>query len=654
MNNEWKNNWKGNNIGGSISTVASGATSILSNALNSAQIEDTSNITNQIQDTASAQFNYGDFDAVQNAFNPYALNPEISASDIRGMSTGAKLGSFGKGIASGAMTGSVLGPWGTIGGAIVGGAASILGIARGNNKAARKAEQLNESAKLANDTYTNNYINNINNISQGMFNRAAINVASEGGSIKSRHPKYRGFNNAFAYGGDLALSGDFSNGVTIVDEGGSHEENKFGGVLMGVDENGVPNLVEEGEVIWNDYVFSRRNRPTKSQLREVLLNPRYEGKTYAEIAKLIQKESSESPFDPISKNTLENNMGRLMMAQEQTRYNKGIGKSNKFAPGGDLNPDIVIPYRQTMPQFDNKAYAMNTGNSIQKAYNNLILDNIINHTANAPVNIDNDYNVGDIDFSGLDTSVKKARIPRQSSNVFNSAEFLRYWPAVQSGIQTISDAAGWSNKIDYSNPNLIRNANRGIRNVSTRPVGNYVGYTPIDTNYMQQQIANLGLATQRGMLNASSGNRNAAIAGLAALNNNITSQFGEAYRQAIINNANLKNSATQINAGINTHNSQLGLQADARNQAADIERANNTIREAMLRDQSESAWSQARSQNITNFGNNIGNVGRDSFNNRLSFDYLRALGLEDQYKNYVMRGRRLSRDGGPLHIKLDF
>ena len=50
--------------------------------------------------------------------------------------------------------------------------------------------------------------------------------------------------------------GDFTNGVTFIDEGGSHEENPYQGIQIGVDPEGAPNLVEQGEVVYDDYVFS--------------------------------------------------------------------------------------------------------------------------------------------------------------------------------------------------------------------------------------------------------------------------------------------------------------------------------------------------------------------------------------------------------------
>lgn len=62
-----------------------------------------------------------------------------------------------------------------------------------------------------------------------------------------------------AFGGDLMTSGaDWDTGITIIGNGGTHEENPMEVIQMGMDAQGIPNLVEEGEVIFNDYVFSNR------------------------------------------------------------------------------------------------------------------------------------------------------------------------------------------------------------------------------------------------------------------------------------------------------------------------------------------------------------------------------------------------------------
>ena len=115
---------------------------------------------------------------------------------------------------------------------------------------------------------------------------------------------------------NFATGGDLNNGVTLINEGGTHEQNPLQGVPMGMDAQGVPNLVEEGEVKFDDYIFSNRIVADDKSLGISGLPERYKGKTYADIAKKLQKESSERPNDPISKKGLEESMSRLTQAQE--------------------------------------------------------------------------------------------------------------------------------------------------------------------------------------------------------------------------------------------------------------------------------------------------------------------------------------------------
>jgi hypothetical protein len=65
--------------------------------------------------------------------------------------------------------------------------------------------------------------------------------------------------NGFAFGGDMQSNfADFPTGLTHINAGGSHEANPNDGIQLGVDPEGTPNLVEEGETVYNDYVFSNR------------------------------------------------------------------------------------------------------------------------------------------------------------------------------------------------------------------------------------------------------------------------------------------------------------------------------------------------------------------------------------------------------------
>lgn len=136
-----------------------------------------------------------------------------------------------------------------------------------------------------------------------------------------------------AFGGDLMTHGaDFSNGMVFIGNGGSHEENPFEGVPIGVDPEGVPNLVEEGETIFNDYVFSKRLNVPKAIREKYKLRGTKE-MSFAEASKQLAKESEERPNDPISERGMQALMADLASAQESV---KGEQQARQFAHGGRL------------------------------------------------------------------------------------------------------------------------------------------------------------------------------------------------------------------------------------------------------------------------------------------------------------------------------
>lgn len=131
-------------------------------------------------------------------------------------------------------------------------------------------------------------------------------------------------------GGNLQSNGgDFPTGLTHINTGGTHEESPYQGVPMGQDSNGTPNLVEENETIYNDYVFSARltvpeiSKPSNGeefqQWEKVL--KKYQGKTFAEASKKAEKDSGvdERPNDPIAKRGFESVLEILAQSQEQVR-----------------------------------------------------------------------------------------------------------------------------------------------------------------------------------------------------------------------------------------------------------------------------------------------------------------------------------------------
>ena len=373
---------------GNIGSFAGGMSGVISSTVDAyktnSSMMDTSKIEDEIDDNSGQNLNYDDFDSLMSAYNSY--NPsrtDYTDYGLRNKSVGSEILSTVGNTANAALSGmaATKSPYGALFGLAALGsgiAGSIVGV--GNRE--DKAYDLNIAAERANDAYRRNFSNNAGNIRNSMFNKSALNIAAYGGNIspyvksrlimksfkmKPRKMKYGGFGNYYAYGGDM--TGDWSNGITLINNGGTHEQNPYSGVPLGFDANGTPNLVEEGEVVFNDYVFSNRLKPTKKQLSYVKLPEKYEGKTFAEIAKVIQTESENNPLDPISKNTLVDGMTKLMSIQEDKRRQKAIAKARKEIsemPDDELAQFINQSFGS--PEMQDEQQAINIMNQNPRAY----------------------------------------------------------------------------------------------------------------------------------------------------------------------------------------------------------------------------------------------------------------------------------------------
>lgn len=148
----------------------------------------------------------------------------------------------------------------------------------------------------------------------------------------------RNFGGRKAFGGDLNTYGStYNGGLEYIDNGGTHEQNPFNGVPMGTDRNGTPNLVEEGETIWNDYVFSNRLKVPETLTDKYKLSKDI---TFAEASKKLGKEIEETPNDSISKRTFNSFMQDLQQSQEEVKAKKELAKAkrqfNKLSPQEQL------------------------------------------------------------------------------------------------------------------------------------------------------------------------------------------------------------------------------------------------------------------------------------------------------------------------------
>lgn len=343
MGNKLINDFKGNTKGllGSIGEIAAaGANDIfdMTNKITGDDIQDKKN--NYISSINSAQFgpiSTSNFDELSGMWSSYKPISDISKKQLGQTSWAQDVGNGIMQSIEGANAGIGLGGLGAIIGGVGGAATSAIGsiFQRKNIKKAQRdinnavhstnifnARALEEASQQAREAQITN------------LERQALsptNIAALGGNLSVIN-KGRSINmNRKAYGGELhSNGGEFTNGLLSVNNGGTHEENPNEGVPMGIDPQGVPNLVEEGETVFNDYVFSKRLTIPKDFAKKYKLNSNL---SFAEASKKLAKESEERPNDPLSTRSLNYMMTELAVTQEEVRQLANSG--NKMAFGGN-------------------------------------------------------------------------------------------------------------------------------------------------------------------------------------------------------------------------------------------------------------------------------------------------------------------------------
>ena len=373
----------------------------------------------------------------------------------------------------------------------------------------------------------------------------------------------------------LTNGGVFSDGVTVVGEGGSHEENPLTGVPMGVAPDGQPNLVEEGEVIFNDYVFSNRLHPSEELLKSVNLPSKYKDNTFASIAEKINKEPKERPYDPIARRGLLANMSKLMQAQEEVKAIKEAKtEGRQFAYGGDTDWDPTL--------LDDSPFTWEDYVAAQ----------------------------GDADIMPNDTQPSSTR-----KGI--GLDALRYAPALGAGVGVISDLFGWTNKPDYSNADMIVDAVSGLPTIEAEPIGNYLSYNPFDRDFYINKLNQQSSATRRALQNTSGGNRLNAQAGILAADYNYGQSIGDLARQAEEYNLAQRERVESFNRGTNQYNSESALRAAGMNQQNREMKLRAIMQAAGMREEAGARSSAAKSANLTNFFDSLGDIGREEFSRNM-------------------------------------
>lgn len=556
-----------------------GGADIIATASNLAQIDNAAvnNIENKAEEVANNNIDTSSIDSFLNSIEGLQHADSVGYKDLLGRTGGqTAMGVLGASL-SGAGTGnSVGGPWGALAGGLAGLGVAGIGAAVGRRRAKNKAIELNRAIAAANDIQDANIQTAANIVNQKVLNNMMGNINAEGGPLHTN-------------------GATFSNGITFIGNGGTHEENPFEGVQMGVDPQGVPNLVEEGEVIFQDYVFSNRIKVPESVRSKYKLR-KNKDLTFADAAKFLQKESEERPNDPISKRGLEDGLFKLMQEQEILRQKRATKQGNKFYTGGPfkgMNPDLVEEEVEVIP-------GIKTGNPFAQEYT----------PAASPTGVTKPV-IPEI-------SVERKRLRDYlTPNLSN----LRYTPVLGAAIGAVKGAI---DKPDYSRADALIGA---VNDASTfspieyTPIGNYMAYRPFDRDYFTNKLNTQVGTTRRAIINQSAGNRAGALASTIAADYNMLGRMGELARQAEEYNLAQRQAVEQFNRGTNQANAEMGLKAAMANRElaakAKAQRISGLAQALSMKESIDAARGAGINANLSNLFNSLGDIGREEYSRNM-------------------------------------
>ena len=504
---------------------------------------------------------------------------------------------------------------------------------------------------------------------------------------------------AFAAGG--LLSNNFTNGVSIIGNGGTHEMNPHEGVPVGIAPDGAPNLVEEGEAIFNDYVFSNRLKVPKAVRNKYKLRGPKD-MTFAEAFIKAQKESEERENDPISQNGLENIAMILARTQEAVKgYNRA--KGHKAAEGGHLFDGTGrswIDYDRSLgDDFYNHIYSdesdyMKALKWLKQPENSAELNQLISDIRGGVYDNDvekiNGYSLNLDNWYRLATDHKKGPVhnalikwANQNQGKWNPAPIaavseplgeaqrapeLLARPTVVSPAEEVvkkpvvddrgkSDVDGSSGQFDWSKlryADILANATAvgtdllGITNTPTvfDEIGPFqpITFNPIG-NYIPVTHFDTNYETNQEAQQAAA-TRNAIMqstaparwANLLAADYNGQIAHGDLMRDAAMQDYERGVQRETFNRGTDQYNSEGALKAAMANQDARLKYNQQALMQARLNDEASTMASAAKAANFSNLMDNISLIGRE-YNDRQDRNWLIAKGVLGNYSEDDLRNQ---------------
>ena len=767
------------NAVGAVGGIASGAMGIVGETKKLATI-DTSADEASIQNVVNTDFTK--LNSNTEALNAFYSRPTAQLSNLN--KSGSEIaGGILQSTLTGAGAGAALGPWGAVAGAAAGLVSSGVGALVGNAKANKAEERLKNEATNAENYQMQAFNSQLGNIESNKSRLALQNMAANGGRL-----------NVFGQGG-VTNGGDFSNGVSFVNNGGTHEQNPYDGVQHSVDPQGVPNLVEEGEVIINDFVYSNRLQIPASIQNKYKLKRM----SFADAIKKLQKESEERPNDPISKAGLKvyeeelkqeqelakerkkvrdmaktvNSMSpqeksELLMAAEQFAQQQQMAAQQEamqaqqpqqgqegqpspeemqmmqeqqmgqqqpqgmFAFGGNIFAEdgqaevkgavdpigtiaeaagVTIPYAKrgvanqyleyqptSDSEYHNLLFTDNKYNTyrpeyiawhktwapsaeyIQKARAELkkqgwtddVIDKRVAKNPDFYKNLAFDKKAGQMhvyaaqEFSRKktpETTVEKIppvekkppeegekpKVPEtvtpgqyESKELRKRQTISRYAPIAANALGLIM------NNKDYTNADAIKQFKP--TQVGFDPIGDYMTYKPMDTDYRANQLGQQNAATRSALINQAGGNRASAMAGILGADANYQVGLGEIAREADLMNFENQSRVKEFNRQTNQFNKEGAFRAQTANQGSDQLRYDQILKNAVMREAEDAAYNQTASQGLNNIANSLGAIGKENWMaNIIDKNPALLFGVDGNYKQRPKEGEKTTTTtSGPL------
>lgn len=563
--------FKGSNFGGAVGGLVSAATGAIDAGMKNAELvgveeaQEAIDTRQNFQSTANTNNDLlAEMAAATNAKSDYTHKDFMQDGKTLAMNT---INATMQGAASGARAG----PWGAVAGAAAGLLGGIGGIIGGRVKAGVEAAEKSEAAKRANEAQAQTLTAKAGALDQAADSRALAAYAAYGGGINA--PKFS----------------DFPSEVTEFNTGGSHEENPYDGIPQGIAPDGLPNLVEEGEVKFDNYIFSDRLMLNKNDKKKYKF---LKGKTYADAAKAIKKELGvdERPNDLIAKTDLEEHLNILSTLQEEERAKRGLRGENRmmYKKGGHLFPG------------DEDAIS----------------------------NAEWDEEVASMEAEGFN--------PKKNS--FDWSSLGQAMPAIGNVVGLFSNL---SDKPKYEHTKPLLETEKSISPITFTPSLQRVQYKPTDIKPLLNRVMAQSAANRAAIAQQNATNPHTVTLGLLANDYSTNNQLGDIFLKASAQDDDKKMKTIAANNQVALAEEEGIMKAASANATlrdkALTRQAEKQLMAARLNMAEDQAWDAANSANLTGLFDNLGAMGKEKRSTILALAEILGNGkmTPEMYQQYV-------------------